>query len=283
MTKLTSPAPHGLDGLPFNSAQKPYSIFNRHKGKDWKWRYDDVDRSRETYAPVGGTVVAAFNDGGYHDGWGDYVDIQVNRSVKVRLAHHAKGTVRVRVGDTVKQGQRIGTMGATGKTNGGIHLHEGLMIDGKWVNPDPYRGPTGKHLPGTPVPAPAGSTAYKRTQVVLARKGLNLRRSPKTGKKVALIPASTVVQTGHASAGWTPVKWGTRTGWVASEFLRLRTKKVGKNGLWLRDKPGGKARAKLKKGAPVTVLGVHGDTNRAVWVRVKAGDRVGYVHGKYLT
>lgn len=284
MTKLTSPAPHGIDGLPFNSAQKPYNIFHRHKGKDWKWRIGDKERSQKTVAPIGGRIVAAYDDGGWHNDWGNYVDIVFNAAGDfVRLAHHATGTVRPREGQTISQDDPVGVMGETGKTNG-VHLHEGLNIGGKWANPDAYRGPNGKHLPGTPVPA--GSTSYKHTKVVLAP--LNLRAKPKTGKVLVTIPAGTVVKTGKTAAGWTPVQYEKRTGWVSAEFAVLRSKKVGKKTLTLRDRPAPLKKAKvlqqLKAGTAVQVLEVEGKTSKATYwrVRVVKTGQTGWVVGEYL-
>ncbi len=153
MTRTVSPAPYGVPGLEFgNTTEWPYRPGRPHGGQDHHWRYADVARSRETYAPVSGTVTAAYNDGGWHNGWGNYVDIDVptvdGTSVHARLAHHETGSVRVRVGDHVTAGvTRIGTMGNTGDAPGGVHLHEELWINGSRVDPVYYRT---HDIPGTP-------------------------------------------------------------------------------------------------------------------------------------
>lgn len=152
MTRTVSPAPYGVPGLEFgNTSEYPYRPGRPHGGQDHQWRYADVARSRQTYAPVTGVVTAAYNDGGDHNGWGNYVDIDVptvdGTSVHARLAHHETGSVRVRVGDRVTAGvTRIGTMGDTGEA-GGIHLHEELWINGRRVDPVYYRT---HDIPGTP-------------------------------------------------------------------------------------------------------------------------------------
>jgi hypothetical protein len=51
--------------------------------------------------------------------------------------HLARGSVTVMVGDKVKRGQRIGYMGNTGRSTG-AHLHFGLQVGGKYVDPLPY-------------------------------------------------------------------------------------------------------------------------------------------------
>ena len=153
MTKLISPAPWGIPGLEFgNTSQAPYRPGYPHQGQDHQWRRADVDRSRRTVAGASGTVITAYNDGGYHLGWGNYVDILIpatGHRIVLRLAHHATGTVVAPRGGQITAGAPVGVMGATGKV-AGIHLHEGLMIDGRWVDPIYYRT---HDLPGT------GSTA----------------------------------------------------------------------------------------------------------------------------
>lgn len=144
MTRTITPAPYGWIGLPFGATTEPYSKNHRHQGQDHGY-FINKPESRQTVAPVGGMVTAAYNDGGYHNGWGNYVDIRVNDRVFARLAHHATGTVQVRPGQRVEQGQAIGTMGSTGNA-AGVHLHEELWVGGVRVDPLYYRA---HHLPGT--------------------------------------------------------------------------------------------------------------------------------------
>ncbi|MEM9502999.1 MAG: M23 family metallopeptidase, partial [Cyanobacteria bacterium P01_E01_bin.43] len=44
------------------------------------------------------------------------------------------GGIKVRQGDTVESGQRIGRIGMTGRTTG-PHLHWGMKYQGTWVDP----------------------------------------------------------------------------------------------------------------------------------------------------
>lgn len=168
MTRLVSPAPYGSTdiGLLFgNTTVSPYTKSNPHKGRDWKWSYARPIKSRQVHAPVSGRVVAAYSDGAFRDGWGNYVDIEVAPGVRVRLAHLVGGkAVLVKVGQWVTAGQQVGTMGATGRAGGKVHLHEELWLGDTRVNPDTYRAPYGKHLPGTePKPAPAGGNSKPAT------------------------------------------------------------------------------------------------------------------------
>ena len=45
--------------------------------------------------------------------------------------------IRVKVGDRVSRGDRLGDMGSTGRSTG-VHLHYEVRIDGKAVNPVSY-------------------------------------------------------------------------------------------------------------------------------------------------
>lgn len=162
MVQLISPAPFASTdkGLAFgNTTVKPYSPSRPHGGKDHKWSIARVVKSRQVHAPVTGKVVRVLSNGANNNGWGNYVDIEVIPGIFVRLAHLLTGSIRVKAGDRITVGDRVGTMGATGETGGKVHLHEELWINGKRVDPDLYRGPQGRHLPGTePKPAPATST-----------------------------------------------------------------------------------------------------------------------------
>lgn len=219
MTMLVSPAPYGSTdvGLLFgNTTVPPYTKSNPHKGRDWKWSYARPIKSRQVHAPVSGRVVAAYNDGAFRDGWGNYVDIEVAPGVRVRLAHLVGGkSVLTKVGQWVTAGQQVGTMGATGRTGGKVHLHEELWLGDTRVNPDTYRAPYGKHLPGTePKPAPAGGNSKPATPaaptleedddmtVYAKAKGAKDVYEIKDGRKRLLGPAEwTAIKTGLAAAG----------------------------------------------------------------------------------
>ncbi len=78
-------------------------------------------------APVGTPIVASADGkvilsrtGGYNGGYGTYVVISHNNGTQSLYAHMAANNVAV--GEMVKQGQVIGTIGMTGKTTG-PHIH----------------------------------------------------------------------------------------------------------------------------------------------------------------
>ena len=85
-----------------------------------------------------GTVTAALNTcSGATPATGNYVKIKHNDGAVSIYMHMKHGTVTVKVGDKVKRGQRLGYMGNTGRSTG-AHLHFGLLLGGKYVDPLPY-------------------------------------------------------------------------------------------------------------------------------------------------
>lgn len=85
-----------------------------------------------------GTVTAALNTcSGKTPSMGNYVQIKHNDGAVSIYMHMKRGSVTVQVGDKVKRGQRLGFMGNTGNSTG-AHLHFGLQVGGKYVDPLPY-------------------------------------------------------------------------------------------------------------------------------------------------
>ena len=89
--------------------------------------------------PVG-TALFATADGvvthaGWGSGYGRLVKIQHEFGIETRSAHMNK--IRVKVGQRVSRGDRIGDMGASGRVTG-PHLHYEVRIGGKAVNPMTY-------------------------------------------------------------------------------------------------------------------------------------------------
>lgn len=85
-----------------------------------------------------GTVTAALNTcSGATPATGNYVKIKHNDGAVSIYMHMKRGSVTVKVGDKVLRGQRLGYMGNTGRSTG-AHLHFGLLLVGKYVDPLPY-------------------------------------------------------------------------------------------------------------------------------------------------
>lgn len=73
----------------------------------------------------------------YHDGRGWYVEIEHENDKQTLYAHLKTDSITVEEGDTVDQGEAIGTMGTTG-TSTGVHLHFEVHVDGEHVDPSEY-------------------------------------------------------------------------------------------------------------------------------------------------
>lgn len=99
-----------------------------HMGVDWA-----TPTGTPVYASCGGTVAKA----GWASGYGYVVYINHDGGRQTRYGHLSK--VLVKVGQTVKQGERIALSGSTGVSSG-PHLHFEILINGKNVNPE-------NHLP----------------------------------------------------------------------------------------------------------------------------------------
>ena len=83
------------------------------------------------YATADGVVIHS----GWQSGYGRLVKIQHEFGIETRYAHLSK--LRVKVGQRVSRGQRIGDMGASGRVTG-VHLHYEVRVGGKAVNPMIY-------------------------------------------------------------------------------------------------------------------------------------------------
>jgi murein DD-endopeptidase MepM/ murein hydrolase activator NlpD len=82
-------------------------------------------------ATADGAVVIA----GPYQNWGNTVEIDHGGGLHTFYAHNQ--SVLVRVGERAKRGQKIATLGRTGRSTG-YHCHYGIKLNGNWVNPQKY-------------------------------------------------------------------------------------------------------------------------------------------------
>ncbi len=121
----------------FGMRKHPIDGFNKmHRGTDFA-------------APMG-TPIMASGDGkvkkaGWCGGGGNCIVIKHNSSYQTVYAHMSKFAKGIRSGVRVKQGQTIGYVGSTGKSTG-PHLHYEVIINGKKVNSQTLKLPSGKIL-----------------------------------------------------------------------------------------------------------------------------------------
>ncbi len=113
--------------------------------------YNKMHRGTDFAAPLG-TPIMASGDGvvkkaGWCGGGGNCVKIKHNSTYQTVYAHMSKFARGIKSGVRVKQGQTIGYVGSTGKSTG-PHLHYEVIINGKKVNSQKLKLPSGKILKG---------------------------------------------------------------------------------------------------------------------------------------
>lgn len=81
-------------------------------------------------AAAGGVVIAAH----YHHQYGNMIEIDHGNDIVTRYAHASK--LLKKIGDIVRRGQHIASMGSTGRSTGS-HLHFEVMVKG--VPQDPHK------------------------------------------------------------------------------------------------------------------------------------------------
>tara|TARA_B100001248_G_scaffold72589_1_gene51494 strand:- start:94 stop:1386 length:1293 start_codon:yes stop_codon:yes gene_type:complete len=123
----------------FGMRKHPIDGFNKmHRGTDFA-------------APMGTPIMASGNGvikkAGWCGGGGNCVVIKHNSTYQTVYAHMSKFANGIRKGTRVKQGQTIGYVGSTGKSTG-PHLHYEVIVNGKRINSQTLKLPSGKILKG---------------------------------------------------------------------------------------------------------------------------------------
>ncbi len=124
---------------PFGMRKHPIDGFNKmHKGTDFA-------------APLGTPIMASgsgtIKKAGWCGGGGNCIVIRHNSTYQTIYAHMSKFAKGIKKGVRVKQGQTIGYVGSTGKSTG-PHLHYEVVVNGKKVNSQTLKLPSGKILKG---------------------------------------------------------------------------------------------------------------------------------------
>lgn len=117
--------------LPVKSAFRYTSGF----GPRWGRMHNGTDFAASHGTPIHSTADGVVIQAGRLSGYGNLVKIQHEFGIETRYAHMS--IIRVKVGQRVSRGDRIGDMGNTGRSTG-THLHYEVRIGGKPVNPMTY-------------------------------------------------------------------------------------------------------------------------------------------------
>jgi murein DD-endopeptidase MepM/ murein hydrolase activator NlpD len=124
---------------PFGMRKHPIDGFNKmHKGTDFA-------------APMGTPIMASGNGvitrARWCGGGGNCIKIKHNSTYETIYAHMKNFARGIKEGVRVKQGQIIGYVGSTGKSTG-PHLHYEVIVNGKKINSQKLKLPSGKTLKG---------------------------------------------------------------------------------------------------------------------------------------
>ena len=123
----------------FGMRKHPIDGFNKmHRGTDFA-------APKET--PIMASGNGIIKKVGWCGGGGNCIKIRHNSTYETVYAHMSKFARGIKNGVRVKQGQTIGYVGSTGKSTG-PHLHYEVIVNGKKVNSQKLKLPSGKILKG---------------------------------------------------------------------------------------------------------------------------------------
>ncbi|MFT3687549.1 DUF5930 domain-containing protein [Paenirhodobacter sp.] len=121
-----------VDKLPFALPLEGGYRFTSPFGYRWGRLHAGIDLAgpvgMSVKVPADGTVI----DAGWANGYGLMIRVQHDFGVSTVYGHLSK--IRVKVGQKVSRGERIGDTGNTGRSTG-PHLHYEIRVDGKPINP----------------------------------------------------------------------------------------------------------------------------------------------------
>ncbi|MGL4875885.1 MAG: M23 family metallopeptidase [Clostridium sp.] len=107
-------------------------------GERWGKMHKGLDISRDSgddvVACLDGVVKSRFFEA---EGYGNIVILDHGNGYESRYAHMSK--FNVNIGDKVKAGDKVGSVGSTGKSTG-PHLHFEIRVNDKPIDPEKYIG-----------------------------------------------------------------------------------------------------------------------------------------------
>ncbi|WP_413719822.1 DUF5930 domain-containing protein [Silicimonas sp. MF1-12-2] len=121
--------------LPFGFPVRGYYRSTSGFGQRWGRMHEGHDWAGATGTPIHATADGVVVHAGRQSGYGNLIKIKHDFGFETRYAHLSK--IRVKVGQRVSRGDRIGDMGNTGRSTG-THLHYEVRVGGKPVNPLKY-------------------------------------------------------------------------------------------------------------------------------------------------
>ena len=124
-----------VEKAPFAIPLKTSFRYTSGFGRRWGRMHEGTDFAGAHGSPIYATADGKVIHAGWESGYGNLVKIRHDFGIETRYAHLSK--VRVKVGQNVSRGDRIGDMGNTGRSTG-THLHYEVRVNGRAINPMTY-------------------------------------------------------------------------------------------------------------------------------------------------
>jgi murein DD-endopeptidase MepM/ murein hydrolase activator NlpD len=133
---------------PINGARLTSGFGNRfHPILGYTAFHRGIDFGAGTGTPIQSAGDGRIEQMGWNGGYGNYVRVRHTGEYATAYAHMSRFVRGLRVGSSVRQGQVIGFVGATGRATG-PHLHYEVIRGGRQINPLGVRFAAGRRLAG---------------------------------------------------------------------------------------------------------------------------------------
>ena len=121
-----------IEKTPFDMPVKGSFRYTSGFGPRWGQMHRGVDLAAKSRSPIYATGDGVVIRAGWNGGYGCVLYVKHEFGVVSRYVHLAR--IRVKKGQRVSRGQKIGDMGNSGRSTG-THLHYEVRVGGKAVNP----------------------------------------------------------------------------------------------------------------------------------------------------
>jgi murein DD-endopeptidase MepM/ murein hydrolase activator NlpD len=167
-TVLTDPKPDSRISSPFGTRR----YYGRSTGGGF---HNGIDYEGKVGEPILAAADGIINHQGWYYQYGRTVKISHADNFETLYAHMSRFEASVAPGSRVKKGDVIGYVGSTGRSTG-PHLHFSVIVDGQFVDPQPYVSADG----GNNVLAGQSLVAYRRWQQDVRTAGDSQRSRSRT-------------------------------------------------------------------------------------------------------
>lgn len=124
-----------VEQTPFAEPLRSGYRFTSGFGRRWGRMHEGADFAGPHGTPIYATADGTVSFAGTQSGYGRIIKIRHAHGIETRFAHLSR--IRVKAGQKVSRGDRIGDMGNTGRSTG-THLHYEVRVDGTPIDPMTY-------------------------------------------------------------------------------------------------------------------------------------------------